>query len=116
MSDTSAAAVTPWPEGPITVALAAQDGLQPGQPGYWKVWGALASDIQPGDLVMVKYEDTGTREYEVTAPAPRGDGDLRDLIRPRFRAATGELFHIGALQPVIVLRHGTCHTLAGSVR
>ena len=101
---------------PMTAALDAQGALEPGTEGYWQVWGARTQDIQPGDLVMIRYEDTGISEFEVAELAPRGDGDLRDTIRPRFRAATGELFHVGALQPVVVMRKGTHHTLAGSVQ
>jgi hypothetical protein len=100
---------------PATDALATQGILRPGTAGYWEVWGARADDIQAGDLVMISYDD-GIFEYEVSALAPRGNGDLRDMVRPRFRAATGELFNIGALQPVVVLRKGTHHTLADSVR
>ncbi len=109
---------------PVTDALDAQGTLQPGTEGYWKVWGARASDIRPGDLVMVKNQDNVISEYEVLDYAPRGrEGTMMDLIRPRFRApaksagaGTGQLFSVGAMQAVVVLRKGTHHTLAESVR
>jgi hypothetical protein len=98
---------------PIATALDAQGILQPGQEGYWQVWGARASDIRHADLVMVKGRDGQVREYAVAEPAPWGD--IRDIAYPRFRDESGELFSVGALQPVVVLRRGTRHTLADSI-
>jgi len=103
------------PARPVEAALNAQGILQPGQPGYWKVWGAQASDIRPGDLVMVKYEDTGIREYEVAELAPRGGSNLLDVVRPRFLSTAGDLFTVGALQPVEVLRKDIQNRLAPSI-
>jgi hypothetical protein len=127
--------------GPLTVALEAQGSLQPGQEGWWKVWGASVRDVQPGDIVMLKYADDApgqVHEYEVEAYAPRvsrivdgrsntphddmmarghtGGGVSYDQLRPRFRAKSGELFSIGGLQPIVLVRKGTHNFLSDYVR
>jgi hypothetical protein len=115
-----------------------QPALEPGDDGYWKVWGARVWDVQPGDLVVLKYSDGEVCEYEVREYAPREvrvrDGvantvedDLQarghtppgisyDQLRPRFRATDGELFSIGAMQPFVLLRKSTHNILADSVK
>ena len=110
------AAHPPVSATPFNDQLAAQGDLQPGEEGYWQVWGARVGDIKPGDLVMLKYSDAPEpSEYQVAEAAPRGDGHLMDTVRPRFLATSGELFTVGALQPIVVLRKGTRHTLAESI-
>ena len=102
--------------GIISDALDAQGTLQPGTEGWWQVWGARAQDIRPGDMVMMTYTDAPEPiEFQVQEPAPRGDNDLRDVVRPRFLATDGTHHHIGALQKIVVLRRGTRHTLADSI-
>ncbi len=115
-----------------------QPALQPGEDGYWQVWGASIRDIQPGDLVMLKYSDGETGMYEVEAYAPRearvidgrpntafddmmarghtGEGLSYDQLRPRFKATDGELFSIGAMQPFALLRKSTHNILSDYVR
>lgn len=87
-------------------AWEAQERLQPGTPGFWKVWGASVHHVRPGDLVLSKVGD----EVQV------------DLVQDLFPAKAapcrvgfvvdGERVTIGALVPVIVLRWGTKNTLA----
>lgn len=84
--------------------IEAQGRLEPGQPGYWKVWGASAHNIRPGDVVLLD---------------PDGDFELVDDVFTAKAAPIrvglvirGERTTIGALCPVIVLRQGTHNTLA----
>lgn len=87
--------------------------LQPGQPGWWRVFGARAQDIRPGDRVVWLGRD-GIRDETAVERVPYGDL-LWDRMRYRFRPLEGPLFNIGALQPVVVLRWGTRHTPADSI-
>ena len=93
----------------ITNTLDAQGVLQPGEEGYWKIWGAHARDVQVGDLLMVRWNKAdGSHEigeYEIA--------ELLDdeVIAPKFRATDGRTFRIGALQKIVLLRKGTHHTL-----
>lgn len=110
-----------------TEIINSQPALQPGQDGYWRVWGASVRDVQAGDIVLLKYADGEACEYEVDAYAPRGNdhdtvtqafrgvGNLNDQIRPRFRATDGELFTIGALQPMALIRKSTHNILSDYV-
>lgn len=107
--------------GIVEQLLEDQGALEPGQDGYWKVFGAMAYDVQQGDLVMVGWKDretgeTGVDQYQVAALAPREDQPFMDQVRPRFRSPSGEFFTIGALQPIQLVRWGTHHVLAKSVR
>ena len=95
-------------ETPLTDALDAQGILQPGEQGWWRVYGARAEDILPGDLVMIKDD-----EFQVAERAPWGN--RWDTLRVRFRTAAGELRTVGMLQPVEVVRRGTHCTLAQSI-
>jgi hypothetical protein len=109
--------------------IAAQPALQPGTEGYWKVWGASVRDITPGDLVILKYSDGEVCEYEVSAYVPRvergntvsddlaarghtGGGIHYDQLRP----TDGELFTVGALQRIVLLRKSTHNILSEYVR
>lgn len=120
-----------------TEIINSQPALQPGQDGYWRVWGASVRDVQAGDIVLLKYADGEACEYEVDAYAPRearvidgrpntahddmmarghtGGGLSYDQLRPRFRATDGELFTIGALQPMALIRKSTHNILSDYV-
>jgi hypothetical protein len=98
---------------PVTEALNGQGTLRPGQEGWWKVYGAQASDVQAGDLIMVKPRDAEITEHAITRIVPE-DG-MRGAMFLRFIDAAGEDLRIGRLCPVIVLRKGTQNTLAGSI-
>ena len=113
-----------FPAGPVTTALDVENHtetaavLQPGEFGWWKVWGARAMDIRPGDRVMKGWADgDGVKrhaEFEVVELAPWGD--RRDDCRVRFLASTGLYTSVGMLQPMALIRQGDHNTLAGSVR
>jgi hypothetical protein len=93
--------------------------LEPGTPGYWKVWGAMGRDIQPGDLVMVKYRDTEEiLEFEVQDFKPYPNDSLIGTLRDRFLATDGRVFSVGKMHShhaIVVFRKGTHNTLADSV-
>ena len=121
-----------------TEIINTQGRLEPGDEGYWRVWGASVRDIQPGDIVVLRYADGEACEYEVGEYAPRearevdgrpntaiddmmarghtGGGISMDQIRPRWRATDGELFTVGALQPIGLLRKSTHNVLSGYVK
>lgn len=125
-----------------TEIINAQGRLEPGEEGYWKVWGASIRDIQRGDLVILKratedgkgevceYEvgEYAPREVRVTAGRPNtayddmtgrghtGGGVKMDQIRPRWRATDGELFTVGAMQPIGLLRKSTHNILSDYVK
>ena len=84
-----------------TETLEAQGELQPGDQGYWKVWGARPNDIRVGDIVMTDGSEDQVAEI-----------DRSDIVRVRIVTTTGDRFSLGALCPVIVLRWGTHNTLA----
>lgn len=44
-------------DGILTARLDAQGVLQPGEQGWWKVWGASARSIRTGDMLMAKRGD-----------------------------------------------------------
>lgn len=89
-------------------AFEAQEQLQPGTEGWWKVWGAKAHHIRPGDLVLSKKDD-GEVEYTLvfdlfpSKAAPLRVGVVTD---------DGKQYTFGALQPIIVLRWTDHNTLA----
>jgi hypothetical protein len=117
--DGHGSAITRSPYRPVTDALDAQGRMEPGTEGWWKVWGACAADIQPGDLVMVGWRDDngckGIDEHTVGNPAPWGD--LRDSCRRRFTdPVTGKPFSVGYLQPVAIVRRGTHNILSDYAR
>jgi hypothetical protein len=88
----------------MTATIEAQGRMEPGTTGYWKVWGARPHNVRPGDVVLL---------------AP---GDEFELVEDTFTAKAapmrvglvidGERLTIGALCPIIVLRHGDHNTLA----
>lgn len=94
--------------GIIENALTAQGVIQPGTGGYWRVFGARAQDIVTGDMVI-----TDSHEFQVGQVVRRRD--LRDIVCPAFLGTDGKTYHVGALQPIVVLRHGTRHILAPSI-
>jgi hypothetical protein len=111
--------------GPVTARLDAQDpdgeGLKPGTPGYWSVWGARAMDIRPGDLVMSGWKDSDDpsvihhAEYEVAEMAGFKD-PMMDTVRVGFIATTGKFASVGMMQPMKLVRRGTHCTLSDYVR
>ncbi len=86
-----------------TQAAAAR--LSPGEEGWWQVWGATAYDILPGDAVATAGEPWFLVSDTFTA---------RSAVRLGI-VVDGERQTIGAGCRVVILRHGTHHTLADSV-
>lgn len=87
----------------------AQDRLQPGQAGWWKVWGARVSDIRIGDIVMCKNGSDGSVMTDYVA------GTFTSKAAPLRRGFfdhDGEIFTIGVMAPVVLVRFGTHNTLA----
>lgn len=91
--------------------LEAQDRLEPGTPGWWKVWGATPRDIRSGDIIMHKDGDQVVTEYvEDTFTAKAAP------LRIGYVINDGQRFTLGALTPIVLLRKGTHNTLSDSVR
>lgn len=107
--------------GPVTARLDEQGALTPPADGWWRVWGARASDIRPGDLVMCGWKDADDpavihhAEYEVAEMASFGAPSMNTL-RVGFITTTGRFASVGMLQAMALVRRGTHGTLAGSVR
>jgi hypothetical protein len=86
----------------------AQGVLQPGDEGWWKVWGAGTRHIRPGDIVMHKCDGEVLTEY-VTDTFTAKAAPLRVGV-----VIGGERVTLGALVPIVLLRRGTRNTLAGA--
>lgn len=109
-------------KGPMHLALRAQrmaGRLEPGQEGWWEVWGARWADVQAGDLLLVatRRDDVITHhEHLVGEVLPPEDG-IRGAIWFRFTdGETGEIMAYGRLCPVGIVRRGTHHTLSPHCR
>jgi hypothetical protein len=108
--------------GPFTARLNGQD-LKPGDEGYWKVWGACAMDIQPGDLVMSGWKDEDYTangiirhaEYEVAEMASF-TAPTMNTLRVGFIDTTGKFASVGMLQPCAIVRWGTGNFLSDYAR
>ena len=86
----------------------AQGTLQPGEEGWWKVWGANVHSVRKGDLVLSTSSVTGkvvadlVEDTFVSKSYPMRGGLIAD----------GKEFTLGALTNIIVVRWGTHNTLA----
>jgi hypothetical protein len=89
----------------VRAEIEAQPALQPGESGWWKVWGARARDIRPGDYVL-----TADEEFYV-----QDTFAAKSIVRLGI-VCDGERSTIGMLCPVVILRPGTHHTLSESAR
>lgn len=98
---------------PVTDALDAQD-IQPGDEGWWKVWGARVNDIREGDMIMLKPKGEEITEHVITRIVP--ESGMAKAVWLRFIDADGEDIRIGRMCAVAVIRKGTHNTLAGSAR
>ena len=92
--------------GIVTEILDAQGVLQPGEKGFWKVWGARIYNIRAGDLLMFKGRDGTTQECQVESV------DHTEIVCPKVVATDGREFRLGALMPIILLRQETHNILA----
>jgi hypothetical protein len=111
----------PAAPAPLSAILASQQEtgkLQPGDPGYWQVWGARAADIRPGDLVMMARGEGDARqfyEFQCAECLPtRPDHLIGDTCQPRFRTTDGRVLGVGMVQRIKIVRYGTHNTLADS--
>jgi hypothetical protein len=109
---TRIAAVDGAPSDPAAAIahFESQGALPPGTPGYWKVWGAKASHVRTGDIILSKSGDATHTDYvsgtfeSKSAPMRRG-----------FLDADGNQFTVGALAPIIVMRWSDHNLLAGDL-
>jgi hypothetical protein len=96
-------------------AFESQGVLQPGETGWWKVWGANPHTIRTGDLVMFKHDN----EYEtnlITGTFVSNAHPLRvGLVSDACEFEDGK-FTLGAFGPVVVVRWGDRNTLAENLR
>jgi len=89
--------------------LEAQGVLNPGEAGWWKVWGASVADVLPGDLVGSKVDG------EVTLDLVEGTFESKAApLRVGF-VVDGKRVTFGALAPIVLFRRGTGGTLAASL-
>lgn len=82
----------------------AQGAIQPGTPGWWKVWGARPQHIRKGDLLLLP--ENGTELIADTFVAKAAP------LRFGFVNAEGDRFTIGALAPIVLLRRSDHNVLA----
>jgi hypothetical protein len=96
-------------------AFEAQGACPAGTEGFWKVYGAQVRHIRAGDLIATKSSEEEEVQwilildtFEAKA-APLRRGFISD---PDSGTDAEGAFTLGALSPVVVLRWGTCATLA----
>ena len=88
----------------------AQPVLQPGEPGWWKVWGASPRDIRAGDIVIAKTDGRVETFYvENTFLAKTHPIRIGMVVN-------GEQCTIGVLAPIALVRQGTKNMLSDYVR
>jgi hypothetical protein len=103
---------------PMTEVLDAQGRMEPGDEGWWKVWGASMQDVRQGDLIMAGLrKDDGTKEVvEHFVREVVYEGGIKDAIWLNFIDLHGEKRGIGMLCPVAIVRRGTHNILSPSAR
>lgn len=94
----------------IRAEIEAQGELQPGEAGWWQVWGASPRDIEGGDYVLLKTEG-GVDEFYVAETYRCANHGMQYGI-----IVDGVKMTLGALSRITILRPGTKSTLSGSVR
>ena len=113
------------PHGPVMQRLYDQEDagdVKPGDKGWWRVWGARAFDIRPGDLVMSGWKDDGEdgeiimrhAEYEVMEMASFTQKTMNTL-RVGFIASNGKFGSVGMMQPMQLVRWTDGNKLAESI-
>jgi hypothetical protein len=117
------------PYGPFMTKMDQQEqdkagmGLEPGDEGYWPVWGGNARDIRPGDLLFIGWKitpDDGSPSYNKFADVEVAEmaeftAPTMNSIRVGFITTSGVFASVGMLQPVQICRWGTHNTLANSI-
>lgn len=91
----------------VKAVIEAQGVLQPGDEGFWPVWGATPQDIRAGDYVIT----AGGDEFYVQETYRSNAAPLRVGF-----VVDGEKESIGALCRIAILRPGTKNTLGDYVR
>lgn len=112
MTDTERDFTNPFDSPEVDEFLAqlnAESRLQPGDEGWWQVWGSSVGDICPGDIVLTRNGE----DYEAL------------FIEDRFEAKSvarlgiivgGQQQTLGRLTGIVLMRRGTKHTLSNSAR
>lgn len=84
----------------------AQDTLQPGEEGWWKVYGATVRNARKGDLILSKVDDeivpTLVEDTFKAKAYPMRAGIICDGAKCTF----------GALSAIVLMRRGTHNMLA----
>jgi hypothetical protein len=111
------------PHGPVMQRLYDQEdagNVKPGNMGWWRVWGARAMDIKPGDLVICGWKDKDDlninhyAEYEVMEMA-KFTHPTMNTIRVGFITSTGKFASVGMLQAMQMVRWTDGNKLADSI-
>lgn len=88
--------------------LSADERLQPGDSGYWEVWGAGTFDVIAGDIIVTF--DNGTLVCEEIASC------RNNTVQMVFTTVSDKAFSLGHLfRQFKVFRLGTHNMLANSV-
>lgn len=88
----------------------AQGSLAPGEPGWWKVWGARVLDIRAGDMVLWQSKE-GWQEVMLVESLYRAKSyPMRWGV-----VVEGTEQTVGSLMQIVLLRKGTSNTLADSI-
>jgi hypothetical protein len=85
-----------------------QDRKDPGTEGFWQVWGARASHIRAGDILLSKVGDTDEVGVDYITEVFKA----KSIVRQGFINQRGEHLTIGIGAPIILVRWGTHNTLA----
>jgi len=87
----------------------AQGPLKPGDEGWWKVWGARPQDVRAGDMVL--WQDSQGQEAMLIEEC------FQSKAWPMRQGwiVEAEPLTFGSLAQIVLLRRGTCNTLADSV-
>lgn len=88
-------------------AFEAQPALQAGTEGFWEVWGAQPRHARVGDIIISKGEGGVVHTDYVT-----GTFTAKSLGRQGLLDANGEVFTMGHLSRIVLVRWGTHGTLA----
>ena len=95
--------------GLAAARFAAQEKLEAGEAGYWKVWGARACDARIGDVIATLNDDGSLRLQEVAYCENK-------VTHTVFLTPSWDSFVIGNLySKMFLFRPGTGNTLADSV-
>lgn len=93
-------------------AFEGQKVLQPGEPGWWKIWGASVRNIQTGDLVAMRGKGDEVIYHLISGTfEAKASGLRRGFISDNCEFEGGK-FTLGLLCPIVLFRQETHNTLA----